>query len=247
MTTWKRTRYGITESRPFFSKIKKSLEIVAKNKLRFVILLLVYFATHTVGNAGILVFQWTIEKNFTTSKRMVIFQLTASMPVRLLRALLNYCVLRICINSIKRRGYKLEFFDLKDIIKSLQFSTFAKILFASEILSSPLCKAQALLPIDKPLANVYFIAGFFLNWLFSMVPILIIEDNNVPLISCFIWSAAMALNGQYNGSNFLCTLITFVLSPLIIGTPVLIMLQLLNFFEAFGYSSPSEVQLTTTE
>jgi hypothetical protein len=109
-------------------------------------------------------------------------------------------------------------------------------MFISDIiLCSALEIVQTLLESDLGWAAIYVLIGFLLNRLFRMAQVLAFEDPNLSVTSCFVWSAAMALDA----STF-CTVIIadrFVF----VATHVLIVLHLLTFFEVFGYRSPAEV------
>jgi hypothetical protein len=75
---WRHTRFGIVPSRPFFHKLHRSYEIVCRNKLNFTILLFLYLAAQTLGNASLLMLQWTIDKDHPSAGNLILVQLTAN-------------------------------------------------------------------------------------------------------------------------------------------------------------------------
>jgi hypothetical protein len=109
------------------------------------------------------------------------------------------------------------------------------------VLASPIAIAQALLATDVIWAAVYLVFGFLLNWLFGMVQVLLFEDSELSIGTCFVWSAAVSLSPSLFSVIFFSCLFVFLMTPLVVTTPFLIVFQLLTFFEAFGYSSPAEV------
>ena len=244
---WKRQRYGITSPRNISIKTKKATDILMANKLKFTILILLYFGADLIGNAAIMLVLNSIDKNPIKDYKTVIVKLTANLPCRLLRSALDLCVYYITMCAIKRRDYSLDIMDAKNLLSSFTFTSFFKIFLLSEILSFAITAAQALLAIDPTLCVIYFIIGFFFNLLFSMAPLLIIEDQSISTITSLIWSASTTLNSQYKGSILLCTAINFLASPIIIVTPFLLVLLILTFYEAFGYTSPTEVHFTTND
>ena len=243
---WKRQRYGITSPRNITIKAKKALDIFDANKTKFLALVLLYFAGCIVGNATILIAKCTLDPSQET--HTIIVQLTANLPCRILRSFLDMCVYYIMMCAIKRRNYAVDLMDAK-VLLSPTFSlfTFFKNFLLTELLTFPITAAQALIACDTTLCVIYFILGFLLNLLFGMSPLLIIEDQSISTITSLIWSASTTINSQYKVSIFICTAINFLCSPLIFPSPFLIILQIITFYEAFGYSSPTEVHFTTTD
>ena len=98
--------------------------------------------------------------------------------------------------------------------------------------------------IRSGMGSDIYVFGFFLNWLFGNAQFLLFEDPQLSIGYCFIWSAAASFSPKYFSVILISYLFVFFTSPLIITTPLLIVLQALTFFEVFGYSSPSEVQFS---
>jgi hypothetical protein len=63
LVQWRHARFGIIPPRPFFQKLHRCREIVSGNKLSFAALLCFYFIAQTIGSAGLLVLQWTINRD----------------------------------------------------------------------------------------------------------------------------------------------------------------------------------------
>lgn len=241
---WRQKRYGLSNAKPFSYKLRRAYEIVAKNKLSFVALLLAYFTAQTIGNAGLLVLQWTIDKDSPRTSYLILVQLTANWPVRLWRALLNCCVLHVVLQALKRRGNELILSDVLGVRAIMSWKLLIAIFLTDMVLSSPLAISQALLYTDLVWAVIYMIFGFILNWLFGMTQILLFEDPSLSIGSCFVWSAAAALSPYAFSCVLMSCLFIFVTMPLVVTTPFLLVLQLLTFFEVFGFSSPVEVHYT---
>ena len=244
MTEWRHKRYGLSTPKPFAQKLKRAYHIVAKNKLNFVALLLAYFTAQTIGNAGLLVFQWTLDKDTPRTSYLILVQLTANWPVRLWRSLLNTCVLNVVLQGLKRRGNEILLSDILGVRAIMSWKLFFSMFLTDMVLSSPLAISQALLSSDFVWAVIYMIFGFLLNWLFGMTQVLLFEDPSLSIGSCFVWSAAAALSPYAFSVILGSCLFIFVTMPFVVTTPFLLVLQLLTFFEVFGFSSPAEVHYT---
>ena len=215
------------------------------NKGSFTLLLLLYFVAETVGNAGLLVFQWTLNKDAPRSSYLILVQLTANWPIRIWRSILNTCVLNVVLNAMKRRGNEILLSDIMGIRSIMTWRIFLSMFITDIVLASPMAIAQALLSSDLVWAVIYMIFGFLLNWIFGNAQILLFEDPNLSFGSCFVWSAAASLSPNSFSVILISYIFVFFTTPLIITTPVLLFLQMLTFFEIFGYSSPTEVHYTT--
>ena len=245
---WKRQRYGITSPRNIGIKIRKALDVLAVNKIGFLSLILFYLLAQIIGNAAVLVVLNSIKsESLLIGNRSVMITLTANLPCRIFRSLLDFCVYYVTMCAIKKRDYHLDLMDCKYAFTSFSFSHFFKIFLIDEINTFAVSAAQLLLTEDTTLCIIYFIIGFILNYLFSMSSLLIIEDSSLSTVKALIWSASTSLNSQYKKNIFLCTLILFLASPMIITVPFLIIFHVLSFYEAFGYSSPTEIHFTTTD
>lgn len=244
MQEWRHKRYGLSTPKPFLQKLHRAYLITSKNKMNFFILLLVYFVAETVGNAGLLVFQWTLDKDSPKSSYLILVQLTANWPIRIWRSILNTIVLHVVISCVKRRGSELELSDIMGIRSIMTWRIFLSMFLTDIVLASPMAIAQALFSSDFVWAVIYMIFGFILNWLFGNAQILLFEDPQLSFGSCFIWSAYAALSPNSFSVILISYLFVFLATPLIITTPILLVLQILTFFEVFGYSSPSEVHYT---
>lgn len=247
MTEWRHSRYGLSAPKPFTQKIARALQIFLKNKLKFAILLGGYLVCEILGNAALLIFQWTIDQETPKSNYLVLIQLTASFPARIFHSILNVIVLYILMNAIKRRGHAILLSEIMGILKIFSKKLFFSMVLSDIILSSPLTVAQTLIQKDLVLSLIYLVFAFFLNWLFGLAQILLIEDQNIPIITAHIWSASAAFQPSTFSSIALSSIAIFLGTPLIFLTPILLILQLLTFYEIFGYASPSEVHLTTEE
>lgn len=245
MTDWKRGRYGISSAKPFGQKLSRAIQIVSKNKFAFSILLFGYLALQTLGNSALLYAKWSIDKDVPKNNFLVLVQITASVPMRILHSLLNMMVLYIVMCSIKRRGHELILADIISLKDIISFKLILVCIVYDIILSSPLSVAQALVHKDIVLSLIYFAFGFVLNWLFGFAIFLVIEDQEIPTVTVFIWSAAAALSGSTFSSIATTSLFSLVATPLIILTPLLLVLQVLTFYETFGFFSPAEVHLAT--
>jgi hypothetical protein len=241
LTQWRQGRFGIIPSRPLFQKLKRSYQVVMRNKLNFLFLLLSYFIAETIGNAGLLVFQWTLDKDSPRTGYLILVQLTANWPVRLWRAILNTCVLHVVLQALKRRESELVLSDIVAISQIMTWKLFASMCISDIFLASPIAIAQALLTSDLTWSLIYAVFGFLLNWAFGLAQILLFEDSNLSIFSCFVWSAAIALDSSTGLTVFLSSLIIFFSTPLLLTTPFLLVLQGLTFFEVFGYRSAAEI------
>jgi hypothetical protein len=217
---------------------------VKSNKLNFFLLLAFYFIAETMGNAGLLVFHWTIDRDSPKSGYLSLVQLTANWPVRIWRSVLNICLLHVVLQSLKRRGNELDLSDIIGVRSVLTLRIFFSVFVSDVVLSSPLAIAQALMSSDLIWAAVYLVFGFLLNWLFGLAQILLFEDPNLSIVSCFVWSAAIALDPATFTLVFVSCAVVFVTTPLVVSTPFLLVLQILTFFEVFGYRTASEVYYT---
>jgi hypothetical protein len=112
LSQWRHTRYGITPPKPFLQKLQRCYHIVLRNKLSFFLLIVLYFIAETVGNAGLLMVQWTIEKDAPRNGYAVLIQLTANWPIRVWRSILNSCVLHVILQALKRRRKVLALMDV---------------------------------------------------------------------------------------------------------------------------------------
>ncbi|OHT16811.1 hypothetical protein TRFO_12885 [Tritrichomonas foetus] len=245
MAEWRHKRYGLSAPKPFFQKLKRAYNISSKNRTNFVFLLLIYFVAETVGNAGLLVFQWTLNKDAPRSSYLILVQLTANWPIRIWRSILNTCVLNVVLLAMKRRGNEIILSDIMGIRNIMSWRIFFSMFLTDIVLASPMAIAQALMQSDLVWAVIYMIFGFLLNWLFGNAQILLFEDSSLSFGSCFIWSAAAALSPNTFTVILISYIFVFFTTPLIVTTPLLLVLQMLTFFEVFGYSSPSEVHYTT--
>lgn len=247
MTEWRHSRYGLSAPKPFSQKIGRALQIFLKNKLKFFLLLAGYLFAEILGNAALLIFQWTVNQDSPKTNYQVLIQLTASLPVRIFHAILNMVILYVLMNAIKRKGHTILLSDLTAVLKIFSPKLFISMVFSDIVLSSPLTVAQTLVQKDIVLALIYLVFAFFLNWLFGLAQFLLIEDHNIPLITAHIWSASAALQPSTFSSVALSSIAVFAGTPLIFLTPILLVLQLLTFYEIFGYASPAEVHLATEE
>jgi hypothetical protein len=107
------------------------------------------------------------------------------------------------------------------------------------VLASPVTIAQALLASDFVWSVIYFVFGFLLNWLFRFGQWLLLEDQSLSIMSCFVWSAATALNPATFSMVLVFCLLVFFVTPLIVTTPFVLVLQVLVFFELFGSRLPA--------
>ncbi|KAK8886708.1 hypothetical protein M9Y10_042175 [Tritrichomonas musculus] len=244
MQEWRHKRFGLGTPKSFYQNLKRACYITSKNKMNFFILLLAYFVAEAIGNAGLLVFQWTLDKDSPISSYLILVQLTANWPIRIWRSILNTCVLNVVICCMKSRGNELVLSDIMGIRNIMTWRIFLSMFLTDIILASPVAIAQALLSSDLVWAVIYMFFGFFLNWLFGNAQFLLFEDPQLSIGYCFIWSAAASFSPKYFSVILISYLFVFFTSPLIITTPLLIVLQALTFFEVFGYSSPSEVQFS---
>jgi hypothetical protein len=245
MDEWRHKRYGVSSPKPFLQKLQRCYHIVSINKMNFFLLLLLYFLAETIGNAGLLVLQWTLDKDSPRTSYLILVQLTANWPVRLWRSILNACVLNVVLQAMKRRSKELLLSDLLGIRTIISWKIFLSMFVTDIVLASPMAIAQALLSSDLVWALIYLIFGLLLNWLFGMAQILLFEDSSISIPSCFVWSAAMSLNPGCFSMILSSYLVIFFATPLVVTTPFLLVLQLLTFFEIFGYSSPAEVYFSS--
>jgi hypothetical protein len=58
-------------------------------------------------------------------------------------------------------------------------------------------------------------------------------------MSCFVWSAATALDPATFSLVLMSCIIVFFVTPLIVTTPFVLVLQALAFFELFGSRLPA--------
>lgn len=245
MTEWRHKRYGLSQPKPFSQKLQRAYQFVMKNKMNFVVLLVAYFIAETIGNAGLLVLQWTLDKDTPKTSYLILVQLTANWPVRLWRSFLNTCILHVLLQAMKRRGNEILLGDLMGIKSVMSFRLFLSMFISDIILASPMAIAQALLSSDLVWAVIYIIFAFLTNWVFSNAQILLFEDPELSFPTCLIWSAASALSPSSFSVILISTTFIFFTAPFIITTPLLLVLQILTFFEVFGYSSPAEVHYTS--
>jgi hypothetical protein len=241
LSEWRNSRFGVSSPKPFSQKLHHCCNIVAANKFGFITLIVIYFVAETMGNATLLLLQWAIDKDAPRDGHLLLVQLTASWPVRVWVSLLNGLVLYAVLQALKRRGNELSLSDIVGMRTVISWKICVAMFISDILLSSPLAIAQALLESDLRWAAIYVLIGFVLNWLFGMAQVLIFEDPNLSVLSCFVWSAAMALDTSTFCPVILTYAFVFVATPLLVTTPVLIVLQLLTFFELFGYRSPAEV------
>jgi hypothetical protein len=154
---------------------------------------------------------------------------------------LNTCLLNVVLQALKRRDNELSLSDITGTRSILTWKLFGSMLISDFLLTSPMAVAQVLLGSDLIWSFVYAISGFLLNWTFGLAQILLFEDPNLPLIFCFVWSAVTAFESSTFSGIFLSSLFVFFTMPLIVTAPFLLVLQLLTFFEVFGYRSPAEI------
>ena len=247
LTEWRQKRYGLSSPKTLKQKILRSIQIVLKNKLNFLILILGYFIIETIGNAALLVLQWSFDKDSPKTNHLILVQITANWPIKIWRSLLNSFVLYIVLSAIKRKGNILNLTDIFNLKLIFTKKTLFLMFISDIILSSPLSISQALISSDIVWAIIYLIVGFILNWIFGMSQILLFEDFNLPISFYFIWSASVTFSSTYFSSIFFSYLFIFISTPLIITTPLLLVLQIITFFDIFGFSSPDEVHLTSKD
>jgi hypothetical protein len=190
--------------------------------------------------------QWTIEKDAPRNGYAILVQLAANWPIRLWRSILNGCVLHVVLQGLKRRRNEIVVMDLMGIRNVMTWKIFVSLFISDVILASPMTIAQALFSTDSVWAVIYLIFGFLLNWLFGFAQVLLFEDPALTPMSCFVWSAAAALDPAVFVDVLISCLCVFLLAPLIVMTPFLFILQLLTFFDVFGYRSPAEIYHTPT-
>lgn len=243
MTDWKHGRYGISTAKPFGQKLSRAGLIVSRNKLSFTILLLGYLVLQTLGNSALLYAKWSIDKDVPKNNFIVLVQITSSIPIRILHSLLNLAVLYIVMCAIKRRGHDLVLSDVLQLKDILSLKLVAVCVVYDIMLSSPLSIAQALFHKDLVLSLIYFAFGFFLNWLFGLAIFLIVEDQSLSSVTVFVWSASAALSGSTFLSIAATSLFSLFVTPFVILTPILLVLQVLTFYETFGFFSAAEVHL----
>ena len=86
---------------------------------------------------------------------------------------------------------------------------------------------------------------FLIHWIFGFSPILILEDPSLSIPSVFVWSVHCSFSTGNFANVFVCSLIVYTGAPLILLTQLIIIFQLITFYDIFGFSSASEVHLTT--
>ena len=245
LTDWKYKRYGLSSPRPFFQKISRSWSIVSKNKISFILLLLLYFIGEIIGNTIVLICLWTLNPSTPKTPTFIVIQLTSSWLAKLWRSILSTSIIYVILSAVKRRGHDIFLNDIFAIKNHLSFKFVLSIFVITFLLTSPIAIAQALFSVEFLWSLVYIIFGLLFNAIFGMAQILIIEDPSISLFSCFVWSASAALSPSTFTTVLLSYLIGFILTFFIITEPLALVLQMLTFFEVFGYSSPAEVHYTT--
>jgi hypothetical protein len=214
---------------------------VLASKLRFALLLLFYFAAETLGSAALLLLQWVVDGDAPPSGALILVYLAANWPVRVWRSLLNACVLHAVLRALKRQPVELSLADVPGIRSVLTWKLFAGMVLSDLLLTSPVTVAQALLPFDRAWALVYAVLAFLLNWAFGFAQVLLFEDSSLSIVSSFVWSATVGLDRETAWPVFAAATAVFVAIPLVVAAPFLLVLQLLTFFEAFGFPSPEEI------
>ena len=216
-----------------------------KNKINFGKLIVTYFIVEVLLNSFFLIGKWLIDGRPNETNSQIAVDLTASFIVRALHALLINSVYFVVMNLIKRKGHDLHLNDAKLFIQSFKNRDFLALFLSDVLISSPYAVMQALLPNDPILSIIYYELGFFLNWLFGLVHILILEDNSIPITTVFVWCVHSTFSPQTFLSVLVCHLVVFATAPLILFTPVCIVFQIITFYEIFGFSSAAEVHLST--
>ena len=199
----------------------------------------------TLINSLYLVVKWTFNQETEKNHYFVLVELTTSFPVRVFHSLLNGIVIYVVMNAMKRKGHLLQFSDVFQFFKKLSKKVFFSLLISDVIISSPLSVTQALLRKDIGMTIIYYAFGFFLNWIFGFSPILILEDPSLSIPSVFVWSVHSAFSTHYFTNVLVCSSMVYLGGPLIFFTPLFIIFQLITFYDIFGFSSASEVHLST--
>ena len=242
MAEWRHKRYGITSPKPIMQKLRTSINIFRKNKLSFFVLLFLYFVIQTVGNAGLLVLQWVFDKNVPEKSYLLLVQLTAKWPIRILRSFLNAVVTNTILLALKRKDNKIIISDILTI-KSVLSIKFCCTMFINDILlASPISVAITVFTRDPLWGFIYLIFGFVLNWFFGFTQILLFENPNLTVLDYFVWSISSIMTSNNILMMVMITkLLELIASPLIITTPVLLVLEALSFYEVFGFATSAEV------
>jgi hypothetical protein len=148
-------------------------------------------------------------------------------------------VLNVVLQGVRRADRDLRLRDLLDVQRLLSAKMFVVMFINDIILASPIAVAQALLASDFVWAVIYFVFGFLLNWLFGFGQLLLFEDQNLSILSCFVWSAASALDPATFSSVLISYVVVFFVAPLIVTTPFVLVFHVLVFFELFGSRLPA--------
>ena len=215
--------------------------------MKFALLLVSYLIIETFVNATLLVVKWYFDKECETNQFMILVELASSLPVRITHSILNAGVIYIVMNAMKRKGHLIDFIDARLFLKKLTNKVFFGLLLSDVVISSPLAVSQVLKQKDSILSLVYYIFGFFLNWLFGFTPILILEDSALSITTTFVWCTHSAFSPQFFNTIFINNLLVYCGAPLIVIVPFLIIFQLITFYDIFGFSSASEVHLATED
>lgn len=237
MGEWRINRHNLGMNLDFTQKLRRAWHIVDQNKLNFLLLLLWYFVTETIGNAALLVVQWTLDKNTPRTSYLILVQLTANWPVRLWRALLNMCVLNVVLRGLKREDTQISLGDIAGVKSVISVKIVFSMFIADIVLASPMAIAQALISSDLLWSFVYLVFGFLLNWLFGMAPFLVFEDHKLGIWTCLGWSAAAALSPAAFSTVLASCLFVFFATPFVVTAPLVLVMQVLTFFQVFGFGT----------
>ena len=235
MTKWKATRHFLPP-RHLKKRISIAFHILSRDKTSYLILFTIYIIALMLGNASLLAIQWTLDKSFSHSPHQIVMQITANMPVNLWAGLINTIVIYTILAALKRPDHKIQFSDLLSIKNVVSLNFVSSCLILHLILSSPLLISHALLLFNITWTIIYWLFGFFLNYLFALGQFLIIEDPSISLTSCLVWSVAASFSPETIVTIMLTHAVVFFLYPYLITVPFCIILQITTFYEVFGYS-----------
>jgi hypothetical protein len=182
-----------------------------------------------------------MDRESPSDGSFVLVQLTANWPARVWRTALNTCLLNVVVQGLRRQENELSLGDIVRTRQILTWKLFVSMIISDVLLVSPMAIAQVLLGTDLFWAMVYAVIGFLLNWAFGLAQILVFEDPSLSIGACFVWSAAIAFDAGTFSVVLVSSLVVVFATPLIVTAPFLLVLQMLTFFEVFGYRSPAEV------
>lgn len=244
MRRWRQQRFGLSSPRMFIQRLRLSWSLFLKNRVRMALLLLAYFAIETVGNGVLLLLHKFLKKESRENDSNTLVILTASWPVKVLRAFLNLCVTHVIASALKRRSGEILLDDLFSIKHHTNMKVFFRFFVIDIILASPISIAHALLSSDVVWSVAYFVIGLLTNWVFGLSQMLIYEDRELSLVSALIWSASAAFNPTYFTMMIVTVAFIYVCNMIVVFSPMFLILWQIVFFEIFGFSSPSEVHFT---